>query len=521
VSEDARNVPANTEIVTDVCIVGAGAAGITLARELANSSIRVCLLESGTREMERPNQSLNDGANLGLPYYPLISSRLRMFGGTTNHWAGESRPLDPIDFEARPWIARSGWPLTRGELDPFYRRAQEICKLGPFDYRPHRWPSGTTPELILKDPGVVTTIFQRNRPVRFGREYANDLKRARNLRSFFYANVIDVEEDENRNAIARVRVATLSGNGFWVRARKFVLALGAIETTRLLLLSSTGKRRGYGRGDSVVGRYFSEHPYTEIGVLKPSRPWVANQLIERAVERVDGVGIVRAFTFAQEVLRREKLPNFQVFLEAVESPATASLRRLLSMFKQGELPDRLGEDIGRVLSNFDEASWQAANQETSDPENPTRWIRVSATFEPVPDPESRVVLLKRKDALGQARVGLRWQVDPGQKAALRRIARRMGTAFAASGLGRMRVTLDEDDTRWREPPKGSWHQMGTTRMHENARQGVVDSACRVHGLANLYIASGSVFPTVGYANPTLTIVALSVRMAQHLKRELA
>ena len=148
--------------------------------------------------MEPKNQSLSDGANLGLPYYSLISSRLRMFGGTTNHWAGESRPLDPSDFEARPWIAKSGWPLTRSELDPFYRRAQEICKLGPFDYRPQRWPSRTTPELVLDAPGDVATMFQRNRPVRFGRAYANDLKRARNLRCFFHANVVDVEEDDTR-----------------------------------------------------------------------------------------------------------------------------------------------------------------------------------------------------------------------------------------------------------------------------------------------------------------------------------
>ena len=519
--EDARRVSRDEVIETDLCIVGAGAAGITLARELANHSIRVCLLESGTTDLDPANQDLNDGSNIGLRYYSLVSSRLRMFGGTTNHWAGESRPLDTLDFEARSWMPHSGWPIARSDLEPFYVRAQTICKLGAFDYRPERWPSRTTPTLEINDPRVITTVFQRNPPVRFGPAYKGDLKAARNLRCFSNANVVDLEEDESRNAIGRVRVATLSGNQFWVRARRFVLALGAIETTRLLLLSSVGKRRGYGRGKDPVGKFFAEHPYTEIGILKPSKPWVARQLIDRATERVDGVGIVRGYTFKENVLRSQKLPNFQVFLGEIEPVKKASLRHLFSSLKRGQLPDRLGDNLGRVMGNFDEVSWNPADFAAPHRGGVSPLLRVSATFEPVPDPESRVVLLKRKDALGQPRVGLQWRVDPAQKASLRRIAKTTAAAFAASGLGRMRMSLDEDDTRWQETPMGSWHQMGTTRMHEDPQQGVVDSNCRVHGLSNLFIASGSVFPTAGYANPTLTIVALAVRMADHLKAEFA
>lgn len=145
-------------------------------------------------------------------------------------------------------------------------------------------------------------------------------------------------------------------------------------------------------------------------------------------------------------------------------------------------------------------------------------IRVNITFEPRPDPASRVRLGSRRDALGQPQVQLEWRVDPTQKRDLRRIAASMGAAFARAGVGRMKLTLDADDSGWRQPPRGSWHQLGCTRMSTDPTRGVVDPDCRVHSFANLHLASGSVFPTVGYANPTLSIVALAIRLADHLER---
>ena len=513
---DARGIPQDQEIETDLCIVGAGAAGITLARELSGSALRVVLLESGGHALEKATQTLNAGLNVGLPYYPLESSRLRFLGGTTNHWAGESRPLDPLDFEARDWMPNSGWPFERETLDPYYERAQSVCGLGPFDYRRDRWTTASTPPATFPEDQVVTTIFQRNHPLRFGPTYASELEQQRNLRTYLYANAIDLEANEAGRRVDRIGVACLSGNRFRVRARSFVLALGTIETTRLLLQSGIARAGGFGRSQPWIGRYFMEHPYVEIGELFPASPQIGAQLIRRATQTINGTGIVRALTFPESRLRAEKLPNFQVFFEAMETPASAALRNL-DGWRRGPLPAHFERNLVQLIGTFDDAPPQPVAAVGERMAGVSR-IRVNITFEPRPDPASRVRLGSRRDALGQPQVQLEWRVDPTQKRDLRRIAASMGAAFARAGIGRMKLTLDADDSGWRQPPRGSWHQLGCTRMSTDPTRGVVDPDCRVHGFANLHLASGSVFPTVGYANPTLSIVALAIRLADHLER---
>ena len=165
---DARTVPANKVIETDVCIVGAGAAGITLAREFIGKPFRVCLLESGGFDFEESTQDLYRGNNAGF-HVPLSVARLRYFGGSTNHWGSYCRPLDEIDFETRDWVPHSGWPFKKSELDPYYDRAQSICQLGPYRYDPQFWQTQAGAPLPLAGDRVVTSIFQMRDPaVRFG-----------------------------------------------------------------------------------------------------------------------------------------------------------------------------------------------------------------------------------------------------------------------------------------------------------------------------------------------------------------
>lgn len=184
---DARSIPSGTTIETDLCIIGAGAAGITLAREFIAADIRVALLESGGMEFDSETQELYEGQNIGQDFDDTSVSRLRFFGGTTNHWGGYCLPFDAIDFEPRDDFPHHGWPFTKAELDPWYARAQQVCRLGPYDYRPARW--GFPPGKILAPfagPDFESKVFQEN-PLRFGPVYAPELRAAPRVTVYLYA----------------------------------------------------------------------------------------------------------------------------------------------------------------------------------------------------------------------------------------------------------------------------------------------------------------------------------------------
>src|SRR5882762_922857 len=110
---DAKALENNTVIEGDLCIIGAGAAGISMALEWINTSYKIILLEGGGFEYEDQMQDLYSGKNTGQRYFPMKAIRLHYFGGTTGHWAGFCSPFDPIDFEKREWVAHSGWPITK------------------------------------------------------------------------------------------------------------------------------------------------------------------------------------------------------------------------------------------------------------------------------------------------------------------------------------------------------------------------------------------------------------------------
>ncbi len=256
---DAHTVLPGTLIEADVCIVGAGAAGTTLARELIGTHFEVCLLESGGLEFDQHTQSLYRGENVGFPYYSLDAVRLRYFGGTTNHWMGACRPLDPIDFESRPWVPYSGWPFDKSHLDPFYIRAHSICQLGPYEYDPATWETEENPQLPILGGRVATAMCQNSPPTRFGQVYREEIKRAPNIQTYLFANVVKIETSSTAQKVVRIHVATLQGNKFWVSARLFILATGAIENPRLLLASNEVQSTGLGNKNDLVGRFFMEH----------------------------------------------------------------------------------------------------------------------------------------------------------------------------------------------------------------------------------------------------------------------
>lgn len=231
---DGRTIPAKTSLETGCVIIGAGAAGITLARTLAERGIEVCLIESGGLDFDPVVQSLYEGSTSGIGYAPLDQTRLRYLGGSTNHWGGWCRPLDAIDFERRDWIPWSGWPISRATLDPYYRQAQAICELGPFEYDRIAFWSSQSPDAgqAVDSADIRTGVFQFSPPTFFGERYRLDLETLPHLQCIVNATIIGFDTDADGGSVTGLRIATLAHNRFQVRASVYVLAGRAASRTR-------------------------------------------------------------------------------------------------------------------------------------------------------------------------------------------------------------------------------------------------------------------------------------------------
>ena len=507
---DARTVPANKVIETDVCIVGAGAAGISLAREFIDRAFRVCLLESGGLEFDENTQSLYRGENIGLPYAPLEVARLRYFGGTTNHWEGWCRPLDPIDFEARKWLPYSGWPFDKSQLDPFYERAQSLCKLGPYKYDAKDSDAKKNLRLSFAGTRIIPVIFQFSAPIRFGQTYRGEIAGARNINTYLHANVVDIETTQTSRRVSRLQVACLQGNKFWVAAKLYILATGGIENARILLLSNKVQSAGLGNQHDLVGRFFMDHPYISSGLVLPSDSGVTETLNQSAF-----------LSLAPETLRDEKLLNFCTQLKPTSwselSAGFSSLRVIVRAFRRGRVPADFLQHLWNVIGDLDDVAVAGYRKLRKKRDVPMELLSVIARAEQAPNPDSRVTLSNELDALGRQRMRLNWQLSAIDKRSIRRAHEIIGQELGRAGVGRLKMMIDDDD-KTRLPAAGQFHHMGTTRMHVDPKKGVVDTNCQVHGVSNLFIAGSSVFPTSGHAHPTLTVIALAVRLADHVKR---
>src|SRR5437870_4154142 len=258
---DARTLPNGSVLEADLCIVGAGAAGISMALEWIGSRHKVLLLEGGGLDYEAAMQDLYHAESVGLPYSPLSAARLRYIAGTPGHCAGFCSTLDPIDFEKRAWVPHSAWPIRREDLDPFYARAQPLLELGPYEYRADDWQRRDPTLVPLPlDPRVMwTKMWPFGPPTRFGARYRAAVIGAPNVHLYTHANVCELEANESLGGIEGLRVRTLDGKELRARARYYVLACCSIQNARLLLASNRRTPAGLGNAYDLVGRFFMEH----------------------------------------------------------------------------------------------------------------------------------------------------------------------------------------------------------------------------------------------------------------------
>jgi choline dehydrogenase-like flavoprotein len=522
---DARAVPRNARLETDVCIIGAGAAGITLALEFIGSPIRLIVLESGGLELESETQDLYLGDSIGLPYGNLSGSRLRFFGGTTNHWGGVCRPFDDGDFEAREGIPFTGWPIKKDAIDPFYARAARVVRLPSHQWDLGHWaPGDELAPLRLRSDRIVSRVAQVvEQDLRsFGVAYANELRSAANVTTYLHANATRVETDEGGRTATSVRVATLSGNRFSVSARVFVVAAGAVENARLLLVSSDRHSSGLGNQNGLVGRFFLEHPRFVAGLIVPSTPHPNLGFYED--HRVGGALIRGYLASSKDFQFAEGLMDLQIRLDLGygDAPEDASgfARHVMTLAADLESWQEIAIPGAPVPVPYLEVIREAV----SSPGDTYTYLRgqletiaLSTRIEQAPNPDSRVLLVRERDQLGMQRVALDWRLSEVDRRNVRRTLEVLGAEVGRAGIGRLRILFDEGGPGWPDDLAGGPHHMGTTRMSDDPKQGVVDRNCRVHGMSNLFIGGSSVFPTAGGATPTLTLVALAIRLAERLK----
>lgn len=506
---DIRKLKNNTSIEGDICIIGAGTAGISIALDWMHTSQKVILLEGGGLNYDPQVQDLYEGETSGQPYFPLRACRLHYFGGTTGHWAGMCAPFDPIDFKKRDWVPNSGWPITLSDLHPFYARANKTLQLGPYEYGFDYWQKELSDlNSYPLDNSVIYNKMWQYSTARFNSLYKETILKAKNIHLYSYANVTNIKGNEGLSSIDEVEVKNHSGKTHTVKAKHFILACGAIQNARILLASNKQAVRGLGNDKDNVGRYFMEH--LEVG---SSEVWLLEPFKTNLYHWNYGETKASAeLAITEEVQRQERILN-----------GTASFSRLAyARIRQPRIKTWTNKDPRKALESTLGHWRESAAKAAEITEGPiTRAFELQTRIEQAPNPNSRVTLLSEKDALGVPKPHLHWEMTELDKRSVRRIHQLIAEQMAKSGVGRVKIHEflrdEEDNFTWPEGTNGGWHHMGTCRMSDDPTKGVVDANCQVHGIENLYVAGSACYTTSGAPNPTLTLVALSLRLSDFVK----
>ena len=511
-------------LACDVCIVGGGAAGITLALELSARGQSVCVLEAGGESYAAAAQRLLEGAVEGDRYPPLRSTRMSGLGGSTQVWAGWCRPLDSIDFAGRPALGgpgTPGWPFGRDELLPYYRRAHEVCGLAAFQYDSAYWRARFGRRPLIDDGVEMVHSWFHVRAQNLAGLHRQRLECAGGLHVLLHAPVTSLELDEG-GTVRPITIRLAGERQLRVSARQYVLAAGGIENARLLLLSAPTPERAAGNAHDLVGRYFTDHSFVNPGSLVLREPRRLDFYFPQRVDGAEGTTVRAALTLPQRVVERENLLRAALFFHpryeahpVFASPEVRAFLELREKLRSRAVPGGAWPLIRRALRRPDWIA-TASLRKVLVRDGPARRWRIRMMFETSFQYENRVQLSCERDGLGRPRARVGWRLSDADVSEMRRNLALFDNAFRRAGIGHIEASIADNNDTWRGVLEGGKHHMGTTRMHPDPRQGVVDADCRVHGTSNLYIAGSSVFPSGGYANPTLTIVALAIRLAEHL-----
>jgi choline dehydrogenase-like flavoprotein len=525
------------DLDAQVCIVGAGPVGISIALELARHDLDVLLVVGGGPRETPEDRCLNAG-RIDPPgsHEPLEEGRCRGWGGTTRVWGGRLVVFDPIDFESRAYVPLSGWPVQYAQIARYFRRATELCDVAAHDYR------------VAADPivpgrlgeSIETTSCERwSSPTDFGSSHGSSLFGMRNVRILMNYHAAELRLRDELDTVSHIRIVSRRGRPLNVRARLAVLAAGGLENARLLLTSRNQLPNGIGNETGMVGRCYMSHVSGTCGRLILEA--ACRKKLYPLYREQDGTYYRRRFRLSDErqlelgVLNIIGFPLRPPIRDPHHHDAVLSLLFLEECMRQRRLPPlgTAGRHVANIVFN-NPAAWASAVRQawlrTRRPRLPfvvpyTRRAQEAFCFqsEHAPNRESRLLLSDELDELGMPRMTPQVRFSEIDFRTVRHFYREVDRSLRTHGLGALEydsAELDRHLEALQERFNSAGHHIGTTRMSSRPELGVVDADCRVHSLKNLYVCGSSVFPTSGHANPTLTALALSLRLADHLSQEL-
>ncbi|MDB5561506.1 MAG: hypothetical protein JWN11_924 [Hyphomicrobiales bacterium] len=467
--------------IFDVCIIGSGPAGITLARRLGAQGLSVGLFEAGDLVATTDSQELYKGTVVGQPYFDLDSTRLRFFGGSSNHWGGWTHPLDSYDFVPNASNPLSGWPITKNDLRPYAAEADKILDLPRYENPPDFFP--------VQQNSLVARFFRFSRPTtRFGEKFHDELQVSRNIEVFYNANLVDLRLDADKHAVSQAVFRSYKRDDpFTVKARTFALCLGGLENPRALLNFTNDIPVGLGNENDLVGRYFLEHLHASLGRLVVRKPmtWML------------------VYGPTTQMMKDTQTLNFGM---RIGDP---------DQWNDGEFTGEMKQEPACAL-DFD--TILRAEMAGEEPACPAHVGEAFIVAEQQLNPNNRVKLGGGRDRFGQRPMELDWSLSDTDYRTLKTCAVETGSLLAQYDVGRLKIVdwLLKGEKPTLDQLAGGNHHMGTTRMSDDPKTGVVDRNVKVHSLDNLYIGGSSVFSTAGHANPTYTITQLALRLGDHL-----
>jgi GMC oxidoreductase len=516
---DLQNVRSIDKRSADVCIIGAGAAGITMAVELCRLGMEVLLLEGGGANFEDASQDIYQSEIVGLPHKGIHEGRFRVFGGTTTKWAGQILELDDLDFQYRPWVPGSGWPIAKDTLKKYYRRALEIEGLSesaPSDE--DVWKA-----VHVEQPSLgsgVDTFFTRWCPQpNFAKLHRRFLENQPGLTIYVHANMCGFVLSESRDRFTGVLCKTMDGREIQFAAQSFVLCAGGIETARLLLQPlKDGGTPPWNRWGNV-GRYFQDHIAISVARLFPAEPrrfhlWFDSVYLQ---------GLLYVPKIKLSARLQEELGLLAVGAafecQSVRQDAVVRLRDMLTVLRRGERPALTPSHLSTAIQASDiliRKAWRYyRHRRAYNPDD--LGVRLSILCEQAPNASSRLTLSEERDALGLLKSRLDWRIGALEQKSISMFAKYVTRQLEINGIARTELCSKSLDLEELIGKASDWfHHMGTARMAASPEHGVVDEDCKLFGISNGFVCSSAVFPTSGHSNPTHTILALGVRLAEHI-----
>ena len=550
---DGRQICSGSTLETDVCIIGGGPAGIVIARELSETRTPVVLVESGGWRPNKLAQSLN-AAELapGSRHPPPEMYRERRFGGSSTIWGGRCVPLAPSDFEPRSHVANSGWPISYGELVPFYARAMTYCEAGEFVFDPSCL-EGEDPFIDgLTSADIAVGLERFSPPTNFGRRFKSDLIGSPTHRTLLESTCTGLLSDDSGRFVETVECSTLGGNKFRIRARYFVVAAGGLESVRLLAASNGPFSAGLANSSGTLGRYYMSHLEGTLGQLQVA---AGRRVAWNFARTRDGIYAKHHIRLSDGVQRRLQLRNmiFRLHhanpMDPQHGDPVLSLMYIAKQFILPEYRRKITTVELEALDRLPKGSSLTARHVSNIARNPwplvkflTSWVHkrharyrripyvalysrhgaypLDYNAEQTPSPDSRISLTQNKDRFGVPKLRIDWRVCPEDTTSIAESYRQMRVILASTNAAEVVYHDDTLNERVKQTIAIGGHHIGAARMSSDPKRGVVNPQCRTHDIENVYIAGSAVFPTSGSANPTLTIVALAIRIADQLKSSL-